>query len=389
MLLFCLAFILITIYVISEGRTLQAMNGSDVSFSFTFINKTTDGIVILHNKSRFITVWTAENFSIVHKEQQNTRVSIDMSKSELIMITIYLRNIRSQNAGIYEVAESFDSKQVTDSMLLQVIVGRTVRAVIGRNVSFSFTFSNITQTDAIFIFHDTVLFVSIWPSENLRIIHTDKDKLRVFVDLSSGKTITVTMSLLNLTDEDKGIYTVAHHLNSEEFSEGILLQTIDNTLIPRIYIDSYTVSDSSLVLRCFTSSSYSGMLHWKLNASFITEFVKYSHNNNYLSIRNLTNDDRYNSFTCWEQESGLESDPYRIKADGPRHVNFTPNKTVVMEHQSLNISCISDCSPVCSYQWTRLEPFTGLEKAVSAEMALYITNVSRQDDGTYMCKIKN
>ncbi|KAK3601224.1 hypothetical protein CHS0354_040407 [Potamilus streckersoni] len=115
-----------------------------------------------------------------------------------------------------------DSEIYDDSVVLQAIDGRTVQAVIGRNVSF--TFSNITTTDDIFIRHNTSLFLSVWPAQNVRIFHKEPERVRASVDTSLDTRITVTVCLLNITRIDSGIYTVAKQLNSDEFIDCVLLQ---------------------------------------------------------------------------------------------------------------------------------------------------------------------
>ncbi|KAL3887037.1 hypothetical protein ACJMK2_026993 [Sinanodonta woodiana] len=363
------------------------MTGSDVSFSFNLTN-VTNVIHILHEKSLFISVWPAKTFVPVHKEPDKVRVVLNVSSGERIIVMISLLNITKQNAGIYSVAQASESVTIKDSLLLQVIEGKTVQAVIGRNVSFFFTLSNLTK-DTFFILHDTSLFSSVWPSKSVCIPHEDPENTRVSVYTSSGKTTTVTVILLNITKKDDGIYTAAEQLNLEYIMDGIFLKTIDGSMIPRIAIVHHLDLDLSLVLQCLTNSSYSGYILWKLNNSHIENFTRYSQNNAYLSISNLTAEDQYNSYTCSEQESGLESDPYRLKAFGPTFINFTPKNIEVSERESVNVSCISDCTPVCTFKWTKRDRVSGTETDISAIPMLYITNITRQDAGAYKCRVQN
>ncbi|KAL3887092.1 hypothetical protein ACJMK2_027048 [Sinanodonta woodiana] len=387
MFVLCLVYICISIVGVSEGRTVQAMTGSDVSFSFNLTNVTND-IHILHEKSLFISVWPEKSFVPVHKEPDKVRVVLNVSSGERIIVMISLLNITKKNAGIYSVTQASESETITDSLLLQVIEGKTVQAVIGRNVSFSFTLSNLT-TDTFFILHDTSLFSSVWPSKSVCIQHEDPENTRVSVYKSSGKTTTVTVILLNITKKHDGIYTAAEQSNLEYVMDGIFLKTIDDSMIPRIVIVHHLDLDLSLVLQCLTNSSNSGYILWKLNTSHIENFTRYSQNNAYLSISNLTAEDQYNSYTCSEQESGLESDPYRIKAFGPTFINFTPKNIEVSERESVNVSCISDCTPVCTTKWTKRDRVSGTETDISAIPMLYITNITRQDAGAYRCRVQN
>ncbi|KAK3601229.1 hypothetical protein CHS0354_040412 [Potamilus streckersoni] len=213
----------------------------------------------------------------------------------------HLSSERKEKATIYDVQ-------------LDPVEGRTVQAIIGRNVSFSFVFTNITKDGGIFIRHDMSPFFSLWPDKKFHFVHKETENVRVSADMSRDETFKVTVNFLNITSSDAGLYTVTQQLNSDKFDYGVLLQMINSTQIPRIAIARYNLSDSSLVLQCVSDKSYPANVSWKLNASLIRNMDEYLHNNDYLSIRNLTNDHQYNSFTCWEQESGLESDTYRLTA---------------------------------------------------------------------------
>ncbi|KAL3887098.1 hypothetical protein ACJMK2_027054, partial [Sinanodonta woodiana] len=76
-------------------------------------------------------------------------------------------------------------------------------------------------------------------------------------------------------------------------------------------------------------------------------------------------------------------------AAGPTVITFTPNITDVFEHESMNVSCNSKCSPLCTWQWTKNDDISGLERVVSGENILQIQNFTKQDAGKYSCKVQN
>ncbi|KAK3583478.1 hypothetical protein CHS0354_025610 [Potamilus streckersoni] len=87
----------------------------------------------------------------------------------------------------------------------------------------------------------------------------------------------------------------------------------DETRIPKIDIFRRNVSYSSVVLKCYSFRNFKGTFSWMVNGSLIKHNDKYSPDNDFLSVRHLTDEDRKNLYTCKEPGSKLESDPFRIK----------------------------------------------------------------------------
>ncbi|KAK3601225.1 hypothetical protein CHS0354_040408, partial [Potamilus streckersoni] len=213
--------------------------------------------------------------------------------------------------------------------------------------------------------------------------------MRVYVEISPGKALNVTLNLLNITTNDAGIYTVTKLFDSKEFNDSVVLRTIEESMLPRIDVARHITVDSPLVLQCVSSSSVERKIIWKCNSSLIDNHDKYSLNTDSLTIKKLTAGDQFNLYTCLEQGREFESDPYRIKSSGPGDIWFTPNLTVVFEHESLNISCNSECGPLCEWEWTKTDTQSGLEKAVSGGTMLQISNITKLDAGKYSCKVQN
>ncbi|KAK3583479.1 hypothetical protein CHS0354_025611 [Potamilus streckersoni] len=74
---------------------------------------------------------------------------------------------------------------------------------------------------------------------------------------------------------------------------------------------------------------------------------------------------------------------------GPTSITFNPKDIILKEHNALHVSCPTDCFPLCSFQWFKLDPSSGLKNVVSEEHALQITEVTRDMSGNYSCKVQN
>ncbi|KAL3887046.1 hypothetical protein ACJMK2_027002 [Sinanodonta woodiana] len=264
--------------------------------------------------------------------------------------------------------------------------GRIVQAIIGRRVSLSLT---LITKDSIDIYHDRSWILTVWPDAHYILASQKKEKVRVYVDISTEGTIKVIIDLLNSTTSDAGVYTVKGQWDSKELNDSVVLRTIEESMIPRIYAAWHISEDLFIVMKCITSGLFAKTITWKRNSSLIRNQDRYYFGNDSLSIRNLTAGDEYTLYTCMDQERGLESDPFQIKASGPGGIEFTPKVTIAFDQDSLNISCNSDCSPVCKWQWTRTDPLSGLEQAVSGETVLKLYNITKLDAGRYSCKVQN
>ncbi|KAL3887038.1 hypothetical protein ACJMK2_026994 [Sinanodonta woodiana] len=267
--------------------------------------------------------------------------------------------------------------------------GRTVRALLGRHVSFSFM---LTTSDAITFYHGTSRFLTVWTDATSHLAESKLKKIEVAVNVSAHGTIIVTINLLNISADDGGIYTAKKQFTSEEFNDSVKLQLIDESVLPRIDVVRHFTLNSSLLLQCklYNMSDIStNNILWKLNASLIETEERFSISDDLLSICNLTAGDQYNVYTCMEQGNELESDPYIMQTSDPTIIKFTPNITAVFEHESLNISCNSKCGPICNWQWTKIDATSGQERVVSGENILRIQNFTKQDAGKYSCKVQN
>ncbi|KAL3885590.1 hypothetical protein ACJMK2_025641, partial [Sinanodonta woodiana] len=164
---------------------------------------------------------------------------------------------------------------------------------------------------------------------------------------------------------------------------------LDETLIPQIRVYSHNVSDSSVVLKCHSFRKHKGRFTWMVNGSQVKHTDRYSPVNDFLSVRYLTAADQNNSYTCKEPGTKFQSDPFWIKASGPTSITLGPKDLVLKEHIGLNISCLANCYPFCSFHWFKMDPYSGQKLLVSEENALQITNISREMSGNYSCKVQN
>ncbi|XP_041372852.1 peroxidasin homolog [Gigantopelta aegis] len=70
--------------------------------------------------------------------------------------------------------------------------------------------------------------------------------------------------------------------------------------------------------------------------------------------------------------------------DGPNYIKFGPaSPATVTELQSLTVICTANCTPSCSFSWTR-----GSQN-VSSCAKLELTNISKSNEGVYTCTAKN
>ncbi|KAK3600202.1 hypothetical protein CHS0354_039309 [Potamilus streckersoni] len=192
-----------------------------------------------------------------------------------------------------------------------VTEGKTVRGIVGRNASFSFTFMN---GDIIEIQHNHSDFAVVWPDTYTIIDVNQPDRVKVVIgNKTASNTTTVTISFLNLTNNDSGMYSAMRRINRTKILDRIVLEMIDERLIPKIEkVPNYSL-DSALVLMCKVSSTSTRKVLWRLNGSVIENRNSYFHKDTYMYISNLTADDKYNIYTCKESGSEVESDPYRIQ----------------------------------------------------------------------------
>ncbi|KAL3885588.1 hypothetical protein ACJMK2_025639, partial [Sinanodonta woodiana] len=56
---------------------------------------------------------------------------------------------------------------------------------------------------------------------------------------------------------------------------------------------------------------------------------------------------------------------------------------------TVNVSCLTDCYPLCSVTWSKLDPSSGHNNILLENDALQLTNVTRMLSGNYTCKIQN
>ncbi|KAL3885638.1 hypothetical protein ACJMK2_025688 [Sinanodonta woodiana] len=162
---------------------------------------------------------------------------------------------------------------------------------------------------------------------------------------------------------------------------------IKETTIPRIKMAVHNILNSTIILECRLSSPSNMEIVWKINGSLIGSHGRYSQNDRFLSITNVTVDDQYNSYKCNESGNAVESDPYSIKISGPNAIKFVPNITMVQQYSGLNMSCHTDCYPICSWKWTKLDLSLGEVQVISTQDVLYIQNITRQQGGVYACII--
>ncbi|KAL3885688.1 hypothetical protein ACJMK2_025734 [Sinanodonta woodiana] len=123
----------------------------------------------------------------------------------------------------------------------------------------------------------------------------------------------VNIDFLNITKNDAGTYKVVRAWNSMDLDDSVHLITIDETTIPRIEMAGHNILNSTIILECRLPSPSNMEIVWKINESLIGSHGRYSQNDRFLSIMNVTVDDQYNSYKCNESGNAVESDPYSIK----------------------------------------------------------------------------
>ncbi|KAK3600199.1 hypothetical protein CHS0354_039306 [Potamilus streckersoni] len=189
----------------------------------------------------------------------------------------------------------------------------------------------------------------------------------------------VELKLVNVSDNVTYLcHAWNQKLDTTKTSQTISIAVkLDETLIPKIGIIRRNVSDSSVVLQCHTFRKSKGKFSWMVNGSIVKHSDRYSPGNDFLSKRNLRAEDQTNLYRCREPGSKLQSDPFWIKATGPTSIRFNPKTVVVREHDGLNVNCLADCSPLCSFQWFMLDPSSRQTNIFSEENTLQLMNVTR------------
>ncbi|KAL3885643.1 hypothetical protein ACJMK2_025693 [Sinanodonta woodiana] len=104
-----------------------------------------------------------------------------------------------------------------------VTVARTVRGIVGQNASLSFTFNNINR-DIIHIKHNASEFVVVWPDTNTLIQKPDRVNV-VIGNRTASNTTTVAISIMNLTENDSGMYSAVSRLNVTKILDRVVLET--------------------------------------------------------------------------------------------------------------------------------------------------------------------
>ncbi|KAK3594626.1 hypothetical protein CHS0354_015020, partial [Potamilus streckersoni] len=171
---------------------------------------------------------------------------------------------------------------------------------------------NDTWKDAILILHDKSIFHEILPGgRSVTRLPTDRDI--VSVGYTSPETVTVTVNLKNITIKDGGVYRVVRQWDLDDLVNRVVLETNDKTIIPKIATAGHNIMDSTLVLECRLSRISTGEVLWRVNGSMIRNNHRYSLNDTFLSIKNLTDVEKENVYTCYEDESAIESDPFNIR----------------------------------------------------------------------------
>ncbi|KAK3583495.1 hypothetical protein CHS0354_025628 [Potamilus streckersoni] len=265
---------------------------------------------------------------------------------------------------------------------------KTIQGIIGRNVTFSWTFKNIINDD-IYILRNKSFIHQVLPPKDPSHPNTLPDRVNVSVSNVAADDIKVTVDIFNITENDAATYSLVQLWKLQDLDDIVHLKTVDEISIPKIAIVPHNVLDLSLVLECRVFITSTVEYVWRVNGSLIGNHGKYSLNDTFLSIRNLTIDDQYDVYTCNMSESGFESDPYSIIMSGPNVIKFAPNITMVKEYSGLTVSCLADCSPICSWKWTKLNVSEGQDNVISTSNILHIRNITRHDGGIYSCNVLN
>ncbi|ESO82335.1 hypothetical protein LOTGIDRAFT_170115 [Lottia gigantea] len=130
-------------------------------------------------------------------------------------------------------------------------------------------------------------------------------------------------------------------------------------------------------------------------------FCSCYHGNNtvmYLTIRDVTADDEAD-WTCGLERYNLKSDKFSLPLYyGPGDsISITPHtieKHTVNEGNSLApITCTAQCKPECHLNWRKLRGSGDIvdddATLISNDSVLYITDVSKSDEGRYVCQASN
>ncbi|KAK3583485.1 hypothetical protein CHS0354_025618 [Potamilus streckersoni] len=256
-----------------------------------------------------------------------------------------------------------------------VAEGRIVKGILGRNVSFSLT-TNLTD-DIILIKHNATDFILVWPDHKNFVKIEQPDRVRVVVfNKTASNTVTVIINILNLRKHDVGMYSAVLQMSTTEIRDSVLLELMDEMMIPKISAVWNHWLDSDLVLECILSSTSTGKFYWRLNESLIVNNSRYFQNNTFLYIMNLTADDKYNLYKCEESGSEFESDPYSIQ----NYIDHYRTKTTSLREETEEIyrywTTVSmrkkDTEGVHNYTIAAIAPKEDKEAASSENRLLYI-----------------
>ncbi|KAL3885620.1 hypothetical protein ACJMK2_025670 [Sinanodonta woodiana] len=259
--------------------------------------------------------------------------------------------------------------------------GRTVQGIKGRNVSLSWTFHSMMK-DIVVVNRGSESVVRVWLSKNNFVPQKKDDRFQFIVDKRVNNTVTFTINIMNVTENDAGNYEVERQWDSETFNDIIVLYIMDESAIPRIEMTRYNSLESSIYLQCRSSSNFT-KVHWKLNGSLIGSRNRYSQNANMISIKNLTVNDSFNLYTCGELGMQFESDPYRLNY-GPKEIVFNAfdNANEVNEFETIVRFCSANCFPPCDIVWIDTNAETMIH---GAELKL----VNLTIDVNYTCQATN
>ncbi|KAL3885557.1 hypothetical protein ACJMK2_025608, partial [Sinanodonta woodiana] len=140
---------------------------------------------------------------------------------------------------------------------------------------------------------------------------------------------------------------------------------------------------------CQANGISAGIIRWRRNGVVITNNAKYSQTDKSLIIWHLNQDDKYDIYTCSESGGRFKSDPYSIETSGPSFIQVKPSITIVKEMDTLSLSCLTDCYPLCSVTWSKLDPSLGHNNVLIENDALQLINITRKMSGNYTCKVQN
>ncbi|KAL3885655.1 hypothetical protein ACJMK2_025704 [Sinanodonta woodiana] len=158
-------------------------------------------------------------------------------------------------------------------LIFTVTEGKIVPAIVGRNVSFNLTISNLSE-DIIIIKHNAIDLILIWPELNNYVKNKKTDRVRVEVyNETESNTIMVTVCIFNVTKHDLGIYSAVTQLRPTEIKASVLLELMGRcrfdlysniTMIQNIPIFRNHNFDTDLVLACRFPSRSIGKVNGSL-----------------------------------------------------------------------------------------------------------------------------